>query len=1329
MAYSSGNTLNNNKIKNNRYGVSLTDSNNADLNANIICENTISDLDLVNSNDNSGNNNYCDKSDGWSDTGTTGCTNPCAAAPTCAPDEVIPYDGLVVTKDTKLCHGFYNISDLGGWGVIYIKSGGNVVLDCNGATLNGTGFGRGIYAGDVRSVTIKNCNIQNYDIGIDTHSEYSTITNNNLNSNDNGLVLWQANGNTITKNHINSNAVHGIDLHGNSDLNTIGNNVIENNGKGVWFASDSNGNNLSFNIICSNSIDIKDDDENFGDENTCDMPDGWNDAGTTGCTYQCPKCVTPTDDLYINSDTTLCPGFYNIPDSGDPGVIIINAPNVVLDCNGATLKGAGSGIGVFNPRFENVTIKNGNVLNYGIGIHLSESDNSIISNINVSQSSNQGISIDSSHYCDVYGNRVSFSGDRGITFGGGGNNAVYDNTVYNNSAYGAIEAIYSDNNEIYNNTAYFNSWGIATNHGSNNLIYENTIFRNQVGVYLDWPSTDNSVFNNNISSNRKGIWTNHNSTDNIIAGNTIFSNEYAGIRIETDNNTITNNTANNNRIGLYLFANLTGNTVTGNSFCNNLMYDVQNEGSNSGDENTCDLTDNWNDAGTTGCTYPCVKYVTPKDDLYINSDTTLCPGVYNIADSGEPGVIIINASNVVLDCNGAIINGTMTGSDYGIYSRDYDNVTIKNCNVMNYLTGIELEMSSDSTITHNNLSFNRYGIYLFYSDDSMVTNNNANSNKYKGIGLASSSNNLVTNNNANANGDGIFLGSFSQNNKIAGNNASSNKQAGIYIYGDSSSNKFSNNRMNNNLYGIYLGSCICPTCSHYCPGGNFNNTIKVNEILNNEIGIFSNQSNSMIDLNIVCDNIESDFNSSNWFSSSGDNNTCDKPNGWNDAGTTGCTYTCPIEKQDLKISDLKGPDWSNYVGKEVTVEGIFVRDPLPMLVTDLDIVRVNMPMPDDQYILLIGNDAEEIDPLRYGGAKLRLKGLVAEIDDSSKYGDEYVAIETISYEMLERLEEYAPEIIYIETYPELRLPHRYAILFSGGIKPADNHIRYWNDLKFMYSTLVNKYGYTDKTIAVLYADGKAPVDPKTGQIDKQMPVHYSATQTDLETVFNLLGKSANEEDFIFVFTTNHGGGFCKAGCKIWGKTYYDLGGQLDTNGDEPAADVLWEADYKMDLNGDGFKTGQVSWDEELCSWGGSIFDDAFTNMLAGLKYNRMVILMEQCFSGGLIADIAGSNRIIMSAAGEYEPSYAMGPYPYDTYDEFSYYFTCAINGADPKGKTVNADANGDGEVSLVEAFNYARAKDTQSETPWYEDNGDGIPHSGKMPAGGDGTLGSNTSLE
>ena len=197
-----------------------------------------------------------------------------------------------------------------------------------------------------------------------------------------------------------------------------------------------------------------------------------------------------------------------------------------------------------------------------------------------------------------------------------------------------------------------------------------------------------------------------------------------------------------------------------------------------------------------------------------------------------------------------------------------------------------------------------------------------------------------------------------------------------------------------------------------------NNTITNNTANNNRIGLYlcADSTGNTVNYNTFCNNSWYDIQDED--SNSGVENTCDLTDNWNDAGTTGCTHTCSIEKPDLKISDLKGPEWSNYVGKEVTVEGIFVRDPLPMLVTDLDIVRVNMPLPDDQYILLIGNDAEEIDPRSGGGAKLRLKGLVSEIDDSSKYGDEYVAIESISYEMLERLEEYAPEIIYIETYPE-----------------------------------------------------------------------------------------------------------------------------------------------------------------------------------------------------------------------------------------------------------------------------------------------------------------------
>jgi len=64
-----------------------------------------------------------------------------------------------------------------------------------------------------------------------------------------------------------------------------------------------------------------------------------------------------------------------------------------------------------------------------------------------------------------------------------------------------------------------------------------------------------------------------------------------------------------------------------------------------------------------------------------------------------------------------------------------------------------------------------------------------------------------------------------------------------------------------------------------------------NIISNNSIGVYSLDSNSTINSNIVCNNTNLDFNSMNWLSSSGDNNTCDKPDGWKDRSKIGCTFS------------------------------------------------------------------------------------------------------------------------------------------------------------------------------------------------------------------------------------------------------------------------------------------------------------------------------------------------------------------------------------------------------------------------------------------------------
>ncbi len=441
-----------------------------------------------------------------------------------------------------------------------------------------------------------------------------------------------------------------------------------------------------------------------------------------------------------------------------------------------------------------------------------------------------------------------------------------------------------------------------------------------------------------------------------------------------------------------------------------------------------------------------------------------------------------------------------------------------------------------------------------------------------------------------------------------------------------------------------------------------------------------------------------------------------------------CTISGCLETttEIVNIMELKGPDWQDYIDKEVTVEGIFVKDPLPMLVTTLDIMKTNLELPDEHFIRLSGVPIQEITPEKYGGRELRVKGVIKVIgndnDTHVNLTKSLMGLDVVSFESIRLVDEYNPEIQSIEIHPDSHFSQadRYAILFSGGGKHTSNHVRYWNDLKFMYSTLVNEYKYSEDLIVVLYADG-------TGR-DSQIPVHYAATQTNLETVFGLLRESSTTEDQIFFYTTDHGGGFCKNGIISMGKVYYICGGRHDSDGDEGITDTISESAYNLDLNDDGLISGSVSWDEELRSWGGHIIDDSFDGMLANLNYNKMIIVMEQCFSGGLIADMArsGNNRIIMSAAGEYEPSEAMPP-DYN-YNEFVYYFTCAVNRETPAGLSVNADYDGDGDISMVEAFNYARNHNTRSETPWYEDSGDGVPHSGEMPSQGEGLLGSDTTL-
>ncbi len=99
------------------------------------------------------------------------------------------FDLMQITKDTTLCNKAFDVPS-----GITIKTD-NVTLDCNGAIIRGTALqdGHGIIIDKAKGVTIKNCNILNYNVGIYVkEASQNTIKNNALLKNQIGVRMYQA---------------------------------------------------------------------------------------------------------------------------------------------------------------------------------------------------------------------------------------------------------------------------------------------------------------------------------------------------------------------------------------------------------------------------------------------------------------------------------------------------------------------------------------------------------------------------------------------------------------------------------------------------------------------------------------------------------------------------------------------------------------------------------------------------------------------------------------------------------------------------------------------------------------------------------------------------------------------------------------------------------------------------------------------------------------------------------------------------------------------------------------------------------------------------------
>lgn len=251
----------------------------------------------------------------------------------------------------------------------------------------------------------------------------------------------------------------------------------------------------------------------------------------------------------------------------------------------------------------------------------------------------------------------------------------------------------------------------------------------------------------------------------------------------------------------------------------------------------------------------------------------------------------------------------------------------------------------------------------------------------------------------------------------------------------------------------------------------------------------------------------------------------------------------------------------------------------------------------------------------------------------------------------------------------------YALIISGGINQNSNSIRYWNDCSYIYQTLTKVYNVPKDHIIPIMADGSNPYpDTRVAytngpedyvsqnldlDFDGEYEIELAATKSNIINTLRSMNEVIGKDSHLFIYVIDHGG-----------------------------------ADLYLDPKrpGDPFITPEGCY---ICLWNkGKLYTKELVNELIPLagKGGIINIIMGQCHSGAFVDylrkhPLNGVN--IVSVCRKEESSYACVDIPYD---QFVYHWTSAVNGITPYGESVNADFSGNGFISMLDAYKYAKGK-------------------------------------
>lgn len=265
----------------------------------------------------------------------------------------------------------------------------NITLEGDGFTIQGHGFGFGVYMPDRNNVTVRNLNVKGFDCGLYLSSSSNcTLSGNNATMNNLGFSLESSFNNTLSGNDVAGNE-GGIRLDASFN-NHLLQNSIENNSYNLGVMG---GYNLS---SYSNSID------------TSNLVDG-----------KTVYYLANKENLVINPATYPNVGYLGLVDCSN-----VTVENLTVTRNYQGI--------LFANTTNSVITQNILAENY-LGIDLMSSSNNTLSDDAATENYLAGLVLDSSSNNTISGNNFTANSNAGIWLEYSSNNTVYHNNFIDNT--------------------------------------------------------------------------------------------------------------------------------------------------------------------------------------------------------------------------------------------------------------------------------------------------------------------------------------------------------------------------------------------------------------------------------------------------------------------------------------------------------------------------------------------------------------------------------------------------------------------------------------------------------------------------------------------------------------------------------------------------------------------------------------------------------------------------------------------------------------------------------------------------------------------------------